>query len=175
MQLSRPGMWQGYHLLIEGIWKDLFCQKGVYKRIRGETSVGGGGESPRIKVCWVPSGKDSYLNHFFNHFSFFLFWGFCLREFLNNVSFFPNGIGMAVNRELAASCLRQIALKSLGLYTWSFVARQVPDIIMAGLQLVLSLPVSWLGTNHGCQSTFRKNILWSEPFCKGTLSFSRLC
>ena len=142
--------------------KGPFLSKRVYKRIRGETPVGGGGEeSPRIKVCWVPSGKDSYLNHFFNHFSFFWFWGFCLREFLNNVSFFPNGIGMAVNRELAASCLRQIALKSLGLYTWSFVARQAPDIIKTGLQLVGSLPVSWFGTSHGGQSTFRKNILWA--------------
>ena len=163
--------------------KGPFLSKRVYKRIRGETSVGGGGggeesprkkvfslppppppppqESPRIKVCSVPSGKDSYLNHFFNHFSFFWFWGFCLREFLNNVSFFPNGIGMAVNRELAASCLRQIALKSLGLYTWSFVARQAPDIIKTGLQLVGSLPVSWFGTSHGGQSTFRKNILWA--------------
>ena len=55
--------------------KGPFLSKRVYKRIRGETSVGGGGgeESPRIKVCSVPSGKDSYLNHFFNHFSFFWF------------------------------------------------------------------------------------------------------
>ena len=34
--------------------KGPFLSKRVYKRIRGETSVGwggGGGESPRIKVC----------------------------------------------------------------------------------------------------------------------------
>ena len=54
--------------------KEPFLSKRVYKRIRGENSVGGGGGgggAPRRKLCCVPSGKDSYLNHFFNHFSFF--------------------------------------------------------------------------------------------------------
>ena len=54
-----------------------FLSKRVYKRIKGETSEGGGRAS-LYKTCWVPS------------------WGFCLREFLNNVAFFLNGIGMAV-------------------------------------------------------------------------------
>ena len=55
-----------------------FLSKRVYKRIKGETSAGGGGRASLYKTCWVPS------------------WGFCLREFLNNVAFFLNGIGMAV-------------------------------------------------------------------------------
>ena len=87
-----------YHLSIEGI----FLSKEVYERIdkgwdlgvRGRR--GGGGEPTRVKLCWVPSGNYSYLYTIFLITFLFVVLRFCLREFPNNVSFFPNGIGMTV-------------------------------------------------------------------------------
>ena len=73
-----------------------------------------------------------------------------------------------MNRELAASCLRQIALTSQGRYTWSFVARQVPDIRMAGLQLVGLLSVDYkpwwskhVQKKIYCEPFFEENCLFS--------------
>ena len=54
MQTSKQGMWKGHHFSIEGIRKGyLFREK---NGIKNGKWLDLGAESPRINICWVPSG-----------------------------------------------------------------------------------------------------------------------
>ena len=55
MQSSKLGMWKGYHLPMEGVWKrHLFCQKMVYKWGLGVRPQGG--TSPYKTLSTTPTG-----------------------------------------------------------------------------------------------------------------------